>query len=75
MYPVYRIEAGPREYEALSIVRELYSRLPETRYLEPCELQGILWSLGYSEELIPEVEIAAAVEVARSDFAPDAGAA
>ncbi len=73
MYPVYRIEAGPCEsHEVLPMLRELYSRRPETRYLEPYELQSILWSLGYCEELIPEAEIAAAVEVARGDFAPEA---
>ena len=58
----------------LGLVRELYSRRPETRNLEPWELQHVLWSLGFCEDLIPEAEIAAAVEVARRDFAPDEGA-
>jgi hypothetical protein len=61
--------------EVPSLVRELYSRLPETRRLEPWELQYVLWSLNYCEDLIPEAEIAAAIEVARSDFDPDEGAA
>ncbi len=56
--------------DVLGLVRELYSRLPETRFLEPYELQSLLWSLGYSEDLIPEGEIAAAVRVARTDWDP-----
>jgi hypothetical protein len=46
-------------------VRDLYSRQPEAFYLEPWELQSLLWSLGYTEGL---AEIAAAVEVARGDW-------
>jgi hypothetical protein len=34
-----------------------------------------LWSLNYTDELLDEAEIAAAVEVARTDFDPDEGAA
>lgn len=76
MYPVYLIEVGQRDsHEALPMLRELYSRRPETCYLDPYELQIVLWSLGYCEALIPEAEIAAAVELARGDFAPDAGVA
>jgi hypothetical protein len=56
----------------LAAVRELYSRLPETRFLEPWELQHVLFSLGYTDNLADEAEIAAAVDVARSDFDPDA---
>ena len=55
-------------------LRELYSRRPETRNLEPWELQHVLWSLGYADDLLPESEIAAAIEVARTDFDPDEGA-
>jgi hypothetical protein len=58
-----------------SLVRELYSIRPETHYLEPYELRSLLWFLGYCENLIPEAKIAAAVEVARSDFGPSEGAA
>ena len=52
----------------LPAVRELYSRQPEAFYLEPWELQSLLWSLGYTEELADEAEIAAALEVARGDW-------
>jgi hypothetical protein len=76
MYSVYLIEADQRDSrEALPMIRELYSRHPEILYLEPYELQSILWSLGYCEAMVPEAEIAAAIEVARGDFAPGAGAA
>ena len=49
----------------LPAVRELYSRQPEAFYLQPWELQSLLWSLGYNEDLADEAEIAAAVEVVR----------
>ncbi len=52
----------------LPAVRELYSRHPEAFYLEPYELQSLLWSLGYTDDLADEGEIAAAVEVARGDW-------
>jgi hypothetical protein len=51
------------------------AKRPEARYLEPYDLQSLLWSLGYTYELIPEAEIVAAVEVARTDSNPDEGAA
>ncbi len=54
--------------ELLPAVRELYSRLPETYHLEPWELQQVLFSLGYTDALADEGEIAAAVEVARGDW-------
>jgi hypothetical protein len=59
----------------LAAIRELYSRLPESRYLEPYELQSTLWLLRYTDDLAPEAEIAAAVEVARGDFDPEGEAA
>jgi hypothetical protein len=59
----------------LAAIREVYSRLPETYYREPWELQHLLFSLGYTDDLAEEVEIAAAIEVARSDRTPDEGAA
>jgi len=59
----------------LAAVRELYSRRPETRYLEPWELQHVLFSLGYPDDLADEAEIDAAIEVARSDRTSDEGAA
>ena len=52
----------------LPAVRDLYSRLPETYLLEPWELVHILYSLGFTDDLAGEAEIAAAVEVARGDW-------
>ena len=63
------------EPDLLPKVRELYSRLPETRFREAWELQHPLFSLGYSDGLVPEAEIAAAIEVARTDWNPDEGVA
>jgi hypothetical protein len=59
----------------LAAVRELYSRLPETRCLEPWELQHVLYSLNFTDDLADEGEIAAAIQVARTDWTPDEGAA
>ena len=59
----------------LAAVRELYSRRSETRCLEAWELQSLLFLLGYTNGLAPEAEIAAAIEVARTDWMPDEGAA
>jgi hypothetical protein len=56
----------------LLAVRDLYSRMPETRHLRPWELQQILWSLGYTDELEDEHEIAAAREAALTDHEPHA---
>ena len=63
------------EPNLLALVRELYSRRPETRFREPWELQHLLFSLGYSDGLILEAEIAATVEVARGDFDPEGSVA
>jgi hypothetical protein len=52
----------------LLTIRDLYSRLPETYLLKPWELQHIPFSLGYTDDLAGEGEIAAAVEVAKADF-------
>lgn len=54
--------------DVLALVWELHSRLPETRSRERYELQSLLWSLGYCEDLISESEIAAAIEAARLDW-------
>jgi len=54
--------------QLLPAVRDLYSRLPETYPLQPWELQHVLFSLGYTDDLAGEAEIAAAVEVARTDW-------
>jgi hypothetical protein len=61
--------------EIVPLLRELFSCLPETRYREPHELQTLLWSLGCTDNLAPEAEIAAALEVARGDFDPEGSAA
>lgn len=63
------------EPDLLGSVRELYSRRPETRFLEAWELQHVLFTLGYCDGLAPEVEIATAMEVAGTDWVPDEGAA
>ena len=60
--------------DVLPLVRDLYSKYPEYRHHEPWELQHILYSLRYTDDLADEAEIAAAVEVARTDFDPDAAA-
>jgi hypothetical protein len=54
--------------QLLPAIRDLYSRLPETYLLEPWELQHILFSLGYVDDLADEAEIAAAACVARGDY-------
>jgi hypothetical protein len=59
------------EPDLLGLVRELYSRRPETRDQEPWELQHVLYSLNYINGLVEEVEIAAAIEVARTDWMPE----
>lgn len=63
------------EPDLLASVRELHSLLPDTRYLEPWELQHVLFSLNYTNGLAEEADIAAAVEVARGDFDPEGAAA
>jgi hypothetical protein len=63
------------EPNLLALVRELYSRRPESRFREAWELQHLLVSLGYSDGLVPEAAIAAAIETARTDWMPDKGAA
>jgi hypothetical protein len=63
------------EPNLLASTREVSSRLPETRYLEPWELQHVLYSLNYTNGLAEEADIAAAIKVARTDFDPEVGAA
>jgi len=55
-------------WQLLPAVRELYSRLPETYVLEPWELVHLLFTLGYTDDLADEAEVAAVVEVARADW-------
>jgi hypothetical protein len=52
----------------LPAIRDLCSRHPEYRRLQPWELQHILWSLNYTADLEDEGEIAAAADVARQDW-------
>jgi hypothetical protein len=54
--------------QLLPHVRELFSRLPEMRYLQAWELQSALFVLGYTDELESEDAIAAASDVARTDW-------
>jgi hypothetical protein len=54
--------------QLLPAIRELYSRRPEYFHHEPWELQHVLFSLGYVDDLAGEVEIAGAVNVAREDY-------
>jgi hypothetical protein len=61
--------------QLLPAIRDLYSRLPGTYLLDPWELQHVLFSLGYTDDLAGEREIAAAVEVARGDWPQWRGAA
>lgn len=56
--------------EILPMLEDLYTRHPESRRLRPWELQTLLWSLGYSDELLDEEEIARADETARKRFYP-----
>jgi hypothetical protein len=63
------------ESDLLASVRELYSRRPEAFFLEAWELQHLLFSLGYTDDLSEEAEIVAAMEVARTDWVLDEGAA
>jgi hypothetical protein len=63
----------PNSRDILPRLRDLFSKHPEYRHHEAWELQHLLWSLGYADELLDEDEIAAAAEVARTDFDPDQG--
>jgi hypothetical protein len=63
------------EPSLVAAIRERCSCLPETRHLQSWELQSLLWLLGYTNDLAREAEIAAAAEVARTDWDPDGVAA
>jgi hypothetical protein len=72
MHGLYPADPNPHDsWDVRPMVRDLYSRRPEAQDLEPWELQTLLWSLNYTDDLLPEDEIAAAVEVARTPFDPD----
>ena len=55
--------------ELLPLVRELYSRCPETRRLLAWGLQSALFLLGYVDDHADEAGIEAARDVALLDFA------
>ena len=61
-------EGSEGSAQLLPATRDLYSRRPETDLLEPWELQHVLFSLNYVDDLADEAESAAAVEVARMDW-------
>jgi hypothetical protein len=54
--------------ELLPLLRDLYSKHPEMLTLEPWHLAWVLFALGYTDELEDEGAIAAAAEVARTDW-------
>jgi hypothetical protein len=54
--------------QLLPAIRDLYSKRPEMRTLEPWELQQVLWSLNYTDDLEDEPAVWAASEVAREDW-------
>jgi len=61
-------EGSEGSAQILPTTRDLYSRRPEIYLLEPWELQHVLFSLNYVDDLADEAEIAADVEVARTDW-------
>ncbi|HLM77980.1 MAG TPA: hypothetical protein VK361_06280 [Rubrobacteraceae bacterium] len=76
MHTLYPANPNLRDsWDVLPMVRDLHSRRPEKQDLEPWELQTMLWPSNYTNELLPENEIAAAVEAARTLFDPDEGLA
>jgi hypothetical protein len=76
MATFYSTEPSPRDSRGiLPMLRDLFSKHPEYLHHEAYELQYLLWSLRYTDELLDEDEIAAAAEVARADYDPDQGAA
>ncbi len=65
---IYRpAEETPAE-EIAPMLRDLYRRHAEARFLAAWELQTLLWSLGYADELLDEGEIAAAVAMVWPEF-------
>ena len=57
-----------RSAELVPHVRDLVSLCPEYFWLEPWELQDVLFSLGYTDDLVDEGEIWATVEIARGVY-------
>jgi hypothetical protein len=54
--------------ELVPHVWDLFSLCPEYFWYEPWELQHVLFSLGYTDDLADEGEIWAAVEIARGAY-------
>jgi hypothetical protein len=54
--------------ELLPRIRNLFSRHPDILLLAPHHLQWVLYALNYTDALEDEHEIAAAAEVARTDW-------
>jgi hypothetical protein len=63
-----KIKCTVNSWQLLPALRDLYSKHPEYVHHEPWELQHVLFSLGYTDDLADEAQIAAAVEVARGDW-------
>jgi hypothetical protein len=57
-----------RSTELVPVVRDLLSRCPECFWHEPEELVDVLFSLGYTDDLVDAGEAWAAVEMARADY-------
>jgi len=57
-----------RSAELVPHVGHLFSLCPECFWYEPWELQDVLFSLGYTDDLVDEGEIGAAVEIARGGY-------
>jgi hypothetical protein len=55
-------------WDLLPVIRDLYSRHPEMLTLEAWHLAWVLFALGYTDVLEDEGEIAAAAEVAKTDW-------
>jgi hypothetical protein len=55
-------------WQLLPAIRDLYSCLRVIHLLQLWELQSRLYCLNYTDDLADEAEIAAAVEVARTDW-------
>jgi hypothetical protein len=58
--------------ELLPLLRDVFSKHPEMLTLEAWHLAWVLFALGYTDELEDEGEIAAAAEVARTDWIAEA---
>ncbi len=65
---IYRSPEETTAEEIAPMLRDLYRRHPEARFLAAWELQPLLWSLGYADELLDEGEIAAAVAMVWPEF-------